>query len=153
MIFTLVSDVVEWLSGKLEEMQAVDNVEDTKQRELEEEERRKIDGTPVTVASFLAWKAKFDAEMLKLKLEQQKKAQTEQTGSAGARKLTGKEMFERDKALAESDLNFVDELEQDQLEALMQNIDELDIADASQFSDMVEGLDEDDDESEDDKSN
>lgn len=143
MIFILVSDVVEWLSGRLEEMQALDNVEDVKQRELEEEERRKIDGTPVTVASFLAWKAKFDAEMLRLKLEQQKKPQSEQASSVGARRLTGKEMFERDKALAESDLNFVDELEQDQLEALMQNIDDLDLAD--QISDMTEGLDEDDD--------
>lgn len=140
MIFMLVSDIVEWLSSKAEEEeQVVDEEKENKRKELEAEEKRKIEGTPVTVESFLAWKAKFEAEQLKAKLEQQKK-QIEQNPS-GQRRYTGREMFETDKALAESDLNFVDDLEQEQLEALMQNIDEVNLDDLD-YDENDEELDE-----------
>uniref|UniRef100_A0A6G1SGQ0 RWD domain-containing protein 1 n=1 Tax=Aceria tosichella TaxID=561515 RepID=A0A6G1SGQ0_9ACAR len=128
MIFELVSDVVEWLSTKAErEATRLAREQERKLELLEAEEKRKCDGTPVTVETFLAWKAKFDAELLKLKLEQQKKLSEQMP--AGQKRLTGREMFETDKALIESDLNFVDDLEQDQLEALMQNIDEAELED------------------------
>lgn len=126
MTFMIVSDVVEWLSTKTESVQ-VDEIDEEnirKQKELDAEAARKIEGTAVTVESFLAWKAKFDAELLKCRLEQKK--QSEQAAGS-QRRLTGREMFETDNALAESDLNFVDELEQDQIEALMQNIDDIDL--------------------------
>lgn len=136
MIFVLVSDIVEWLSSRAEkEADEIEREKSRKNEELEAEERKKADGTPVTVETFLAWKAKFDAELLMAKLEQQKK-QTEQ--SAGSQRgLTGREMFEKDKALAESDLNFVDELEQEQIEALMQSIDETNLGDDSEEFELV----------------
>jgi hypothetical protein len=141
MIFELVSDVVEWLSTKAErEASRLAREQERKLELLEAEERRKCDGTQVTVETFLAWKAKFDAELLKIKLEQQRKL-IEQA-AAGPKRLTGREMFETDKALIESDLNFVDDLEQDQLEALMQNIDEAELDDDD---DDDEGDDDDDD--------
>lgn len=128
MVFILVSDVVEWLSDKADaETQEIELESDKRREELDAEERRKIEGTPVTVESFLAWKVKFDAELLKAKLEQQKKLAEQ--NPAASRGLTGREMFEKDRALAESDLNFVEDLEQEQLEALMQNIDELELPD------------------------
>lgn len=133
MIFMLVSDVVEWLIAVSEkEANEIQKEKDRKIKEEEEEERRKQDGTLVTEKTFLAWKAKFDAEMLKLKLEQQKKLISEQ-GVPGSRGLTGREMFESDKTLAESDLNFVEDLEQEQIEALLQNIDEFEIDEGEGF--------------------
>lgn len=141
MIFMLVSDVVEWLSSKAErEASEIEHEKDNKKDELDAEEKRKIEGTPVTLKTFLAWKAKFDAEMLKAKLEQQKK-QNEQSSTVQER-LTGREMFEKHKVLAESDLNFVDDLEQEQLEALMQNIDEVDLDSDDEDDDFEIELDE-----------
>lgn len=140
MIFMLVSEVIEWLSARAEhEVDEVDLERENKLKELEAEERRKIEGTPVTVESFMAWKVKFDAELLKAKIERLKKM-NEQNPS-NQRGLTGREMFEKDKALAESDLNFVDDLEQDQLEALLENIDEMNLED-----DDLEGEDDEDEE-------
>lgn len=128
MIFTLVSDIVEWLSSKAErESNEIEEQKDRKREELEREEKKKCDGMPVTVESFLAWKAKFDAELLKAKIEQLKKEAEQNPG--GAKRLTGREMFECDNALAESDMNFVEDLEQEQIEALMQNLDDVDLED------------------------
>lgn len=47
-------------------------------REMEAEEKRKTEGTPVTVESFVAWKKKFDAEMALLKLKRDKELVTTQ---------------------------------------------------------------------------
>jgi len=125
MIFMLVSEIVVWLSTRAEkEADEHEREKGLRLHAIEAEERKKAEGTPVTVETFLAWKAKFDAEQLKIKLEEQKQ-QAEM--NSGQRRLTGREMFERDKALAESDLNFVDDLEQDQIEALLQDIDEVDL--------------------------
>lgn len=132
MIFNLVSDTVEWLISKTElhNKPVIDEDAERKQKEAAAEEARKFEGTPVTKQTFIAWKAKFDAEMLKLKLEQQKKLQStdgQNTVTTGGGRLTGREMFESDKTLAESDLNFVEDLDQNQLEALMQNIEEMEL--------------------------
>lgn len=148
MIFTLVSDVVEWLSSKAErESNEIEEQKDRKREELEAEAKKKCEGTPVTLETFLAWKAKFDAELLKARLEQQKR-EAEQNPS-GQKRMTGREMFETDKALAESDMNFVEDLEQDQIEALMQNIDEADLDDHDgedvTSDDFESGSDEDED--------
>lgn len=53
-------------------------------------------GTKVTVESFTQWKEKFDEEMRALNPKE----------DLIKGKLTGKQMFIRDKALAESDLKF-----------------------------------------------
>lgn len=128
MIFMLVSDVVEWLITKTDkEADDFEQEKEKKQKEIEAEENKRFDGTPVTMQTFMAWKAKFEAEMLKAKLEQQKQ-QIDQA-APGSKGLTGREMFESDKTLAESDLNFVEDLDQNQIEALLQNIEEVDLDD------------------------
>lgn len=55
-----------------------------------------ITGTKVTVESFTRWKEQFDAELAALNLRD----------DLTKGRLTGKQMFLRDKALAESDLKF-----------------------------------------------
>lgn len=130
MIFNLVSATFEWLSNKQESEQEApheEGEEETKNiLERQAEENRKIDGTPVTKQSFLIWKAKFDAEMLKISLEKLKKT-SEQSSSTITKRLTGRELFESDNSMIESDLNFVEDLDQDQIEALMQDVHGLEL--------------------------
>lgn len=100
MIFTLVSRAFEWINTlkdrkKLERQEE----EERKKRELEELERKKFEGTRVTVESFVAWKLKFDTEMQKMK----KEVKVDES-----KRMTGKEMFLTDKNLIDSDLNFPD---------------------------------------------
>lgn len=141
MIFTLVSAGVEWLSAKTEVVEEeIDTAEEQRNKERIAEEQRKIDGTPVTKQTFLAWKARFDAEMLKLKLDQQKKSGDQGSSATGTKGLTGRELFETDKSLIESDLNFVEDLDQNQIEALLQDVEEFELDDE----------DDDDDDDEDD---
>lgn len=145
MVFKILCDVIEWMITKHErEVNELEVERERKQRELEAEETKKIIGTPVTEQSFLAWKARFDAEMIKLKLEQQKQQLVEQTG--GAKRLTGREMFESDKTLAESDLNFVEDLDQNQIEALLQDVD----LEGEDFDEEIDSGDEEDEELDDD---
>lgn len=148
MIFTLVSHVVEWLSSLSDrdaqklEMEAME-----RQQELEAKEKAKFFGTPVNKQTFMAWRAKFDAEMLKLKIEKMKNAEP---GQAPTKRLTGRELFESDKSLAESDLNFVDDLDQGQLEALLHDIEEVNLDDADIEGEHDVSLDEEDEDDEDD---
>lgn len=140
MVFMLVSDVVEWLITKTEENAIeIEQEKESKLKEIEAEEQKRFEGTPVTESTFLAWKAKFDAEMLKAKFEQQKQQQSDQ---AATKRLTGRAMFESDKTLAESDLNFVEDLDQNQIEALLHNIDELDVDEDDDFDIEESGSDE-----------
>lgn len=127
MVFMLVSDVVEWLSsiserGVIEQQQELND----KQRLLEAEEARKIEGTPVTKQSFMEWKARFDTEILKQKIEKDK--MHNQSSSTEARRLTGREMFESDKTLVESDLIFGD-LDPSSWSELLKGVDEMEIDD------------------------
>lgn len=124
MIFTIVSYITEWLLTRsdkqeedLRELEEEQAKQATKKKELEQ---KTFDGTPVTAQNFLAWKAKFDAERLKIRLAQEADTLSE----IGAKKMTGRQMFELDATLIESDLNFVEDLDQEHLEALLQNIDE-----------------------------
>lgn len=145
MVFMLVSDVVEWLVTKSDrEAIALEQEKEKKLQEIEAEEKKRFAGTPVTVQTFLAWKAKFDAELLKAKIEEQK-----QSDQGGPKRLTGREMFESDKTLAESDLNFVEDLDQNQIEALLHNMDLEDVNENEEFELGESGDDDDDDEDED----
>ncbi|KAJ2232183.1 Protein gir2, partial [Coemansia sp. RSA 485] len=80
------------------------------QKEIEADAAKFV-GTPVTRASFLEWKARFENEMTdaaRLAAEAEEKA-------AGARKPgvkkedrpTGRQLFEQDKSLAMSDSRFI----------------------------------------------
>jgi len=81
---------------------------------LEAEEAR-TKGTAVTQESFLAWKTKFDKEMAARKLAEQEeryrnlppKEREEQRKMIT--RLTGRQLFERDRNLATSDATLVEE--------------------------------------------
>ncbi|XP_038048027.1 RWD domain-containing protein 1-like [Patiria miniata] len=124
MVFTLVSATQEFLNNKVDEDQRVQMEEKRQQEEEEdrvkEEEAQKLKGTLVTIESFLAWKDKFDQERLMAK---KKKTTGEQT-----KKLSGKELFEKDHNLYESDMALLDENDRVEVdESLFQEMDDLDL--------------------------
>lgn len=102
MIFTLVSAASEWLNQHSDDKQIREEEAKRLQKEREEEaERVKFEGTRVTVECFLAWKDKFDAEMAEIKNREKQ--------NTTSLKLTGRELFEKDKNLIDSDLQFMQE--------------------------------------------
>lgn len=122
MIFTLVSSAQEWLNTKWDEIRKRrEEYAILKEKEAEEAERRRFEGTRVTVESFLAWKARFDGELGTKKIQDREDKET--------RKLTGRELFLTDKTLNESDLKFLedggDSIKVD--ESLFQDLEELDL--------------------------
>ncbi|PSN45699.1 RWD domain-containing protein 1 [Blattella germanica] len=100
-----------------------ENFEDEYEALLKEHiiEQKRFEGTRVTVESFLAWKARFDAEFGGKKIQEKDDRES--------RKLTGKELFLTDKTLNESDLKFLedggDNIKVD--ESLFQDLEELDL--------------------------
>ncbi|KAG4080211.1 hypothetical protein HA402_008282 [Bradysia odoriphaga] len=140
MIFSLVSSAQEWLNVRWDEhKKEEENRLSIKKIAEEEAERKKFEGTRVTVESFLAWRNEFELD----------------TGIAAKRekllgdnkKLTGKELFLRDNTLNESDLKFLleagDPIESVKIdESLFQNLDDLDFgSDDDDDEDYVPGKD------------
>jgi len=107
MIFTLVSVALDWLTQNHEDkMTKAKEEKDRKQTEFEEAERKRFEGTRVTVETFMAWKMKFDAELAELKRIEEKKREAEgKTGGGG--NLTGKELFSMNADLDDSDIKFL----------------------------------------------
>lgn len=132
-VFTIVSSVLEKLNEIVEmvvEERAMEK--ERAEKEVEEAERKKFEGTRVTVETFMSWKARFEAEMAEIKRQKLKAVE-----EAGPKKLTGKELFMTDHAMDDSDVKFLEEggevVEVD--ESLFQDIDDLT---------LEEGLDGDD---------
>ncbi|KAJ1989433.1 rwd domain-containing protein [Coemansia spiralis] len=76
------------------------------QREIEAEQAKFV-GTLVTRAGFLEWKARFEREM---QAEESGDPRARRAGVAGPRRddrLTGRQLFEQDRTLAQSDTAFV----------------------------------------------
>lgn len=133
MIFSLVSSAQEWLNVKWDEHKnALEEQRVQRIRDAEEAERKKFEGTRVTVESFMKWKLEFE----------------EQTGviakreriNADSKKLTGKELFLRDNTLNDSDIKFLmeagDSIENVKIdETLFQNIGDLDLDDDDEDED------------------
>ncbi|XP_077540841.1 RWD domain-containing protein 1 [Haemaphysalis longicornis] len=131
MIFTLVSAATEWLNLHREDVKS--NKAEAKRLAKEKEEaaeRAKFEGTRVTVECFLAWKQKFDAEMAEIR-------KREKTLIASG-KLTGRELFEKDKNLIDSDLQFMQEGEEDVKvdESLFQELEDLDLEELDEADDV-----------------
>ena len=87
--------------------------------------RKKFEGTRVTIETFLAWKNKFDAEMAELKRQRGQQKDGQNT------KLTGKELFMKDNTLDDSDVKFFEE-EGDAVtvdESLFEDMEDLDLDD------------------------
>ncbi|KAI8642336.1 hypothetical protein BD408DRAFT_344469, partial [Parasitella parasitica] len=106
MIFTMVMAIKEELDNIVLDVQkAKEEIINEKRRKEEEAEQAKFLGTKVTVDSFMAWKKKFDAEMLEkdaaLKTQRAKELKGKISGS--------RQMFEQDKSLALSDAKYMDE--------------------------------------------
>ncbi|KYN17059.1 RWD domain-containing protein 1, partial [Trachymyrmex cornetzi] len=123
MVFTLVSTAQEWLNVQWDKIK-LKREENAAQKlkEEEEAERRRFEGTRVTVESFLNWKEIFDEEMGYTK----RKELTDREG----KKLTGRELFMTDKTLDQSDLKFLDDGDAVKVdESLFQNLDDLDLDD------------------------
>jgi len=130
--FTIISAATEWIGDKWDAIRTEEEERVKRQKEIEEEaEKRRLEGTKVTVESFMAWKAKFDEERLALKSVVKK----EDLG------LTGKEIFLSNDAMNTSDVNFDDvvgdaaaevaggaSVEVD--ESLFDDLDDLDVGDS-----------------------
>lgn len=121
MIFTLVSAAQEFL------LQIVDDIkhgiEAERQKEKLEQQRLeelKYKGTPVTLENFLVWKAKFDEEMI---LTGKRKV----VDTTKEKRLTGKQLFERDSTLNESDIKFLTDTGVKVDESLFQDLDDLEL--------------------------
>lgn len=128
MTFTLVSVAIDWINRIADQKRReFKEARDKKKREEEEAERKKFEGTRVTVESFLVWRTKFEEEMHK----------NDKTWSAKQevnKRLTGKQLFEQNKNLIESDLAFLDDQDADidvkVDESLFQDMEDLDIEDS-----------------------
>ena len=100
-IFTLASDLSEKLSIQSENRQIRQREDlERRQREEEEAEHKRFEGTRVTVESFIKWKVKFDAEQNELK-------KAVKVDEAEQKKLTGRQLFEKDRSLYDSDIQFI----------------------------------------------
>ncbi|KAL1692264.1 ubiquitin-conjugating enzyme/RWD-like protein [Schizophyllum commune] len=111
MVFTLVTTLRERLSELVRERAERHKAEEhEKERLAIEAEEAKTRGTPVTVESFKAWKAKFDAELAikKAKAEEEKlKAMTPKEREEYKRiqgRLSGRQLFEKNKNLEDESL-------------------------------------------------
>lgn len=113
MIYTLVSLLKEeatlLLKSKADKVSAAQAAESQR---LEDAEQEKFRGTKVTPESFMAWHARFVAEQAQIKAAVEEALRKEQAGRRGNvsdKKLTGRQLFEGDKTLAESDAKYIDE--------------------------------------------
>ncbi|XP_017878152.1 RWD domain-containing protein 1 [Ceratina calcarata] len=122
MVFTLVSAAQEWLNVQWDRIKLKREESAAKKLKEEEElERKKFEGTRVTVETFMKWKEKFDEQMGYTK----KRELAEREG----KKLTGRELFMTDKTLDQSDLKFLDDDSVKVDESLFQNVCDLDLVD------------------------
>nr|XP_023024266.1 RWD domain-containing protein 1 [Leptinotarsa decemlineata] len=123
MVFTLVSSAQEWLNVKYEETKR--EKEERAARKLledEEAERKRFEGTRVTVETFMKWRKNFEDDMGITK----KREIADKEG----KKLTGRELFMTDNTLNESDLKFLDEGDAVKVdESLFQDLEDLDLDD------------------------
>eukprot|EP00041_Stephanoeca_diplocostata_P034340 m.1165897 g.1165897 ORF g.1165897 m.1165897 type:complete len:233 (+) comp24504_c0_seq1:148-846(+) len=102
MIFTVHSAVMEWLEELLEGKKkfAEDAVARAERAAVEAEIARYTAGTQVTKETFKAWRERFDAEM-----KEKNAAGADAPSAKGGKKtqLTGRQMFERNKNMANSE--------------------------------------------------
>lgn len=102
MVFSLVSAVQEKV-GELLDNEVTAAAEQAEQEAKQKEEPdTTFHGTPVTKETFSTWKESFDAEMANKCSHGNKEV-----------KLTGKQLFERDKSLITSDIKFIEETSAD----------------------------------------
>ncbi|KAJ2012201.1 Protein gir2 [Coemansia sp. S610] len=115
MVFSMSTGLKEVAVQRLTEKTAdlVRKKEEKTRREIEADQAKFI-GTPVTRASFLEWKAKFDVEfkdhLSRLASEAGEDRFKRAAGGSKKdedRRLTGRQLFEQDRSLAQSDSTFI----------------------------------------------
>lgn len=141
-VFTIVSSVQDKLNELVENLlEEQRNEKERLEREVEEAEQKKFEGTRVTIETFMSWKAKFDAEMAELRKHKVRAAE-----DGGPKKITGRDLFMQDHAMDDSDVKFLEEggevVEVD--ESLFQDIGDLTLDDEG-LDDELADLDDDDD--------
>ncbi|ORX86035.1 RWD-domain-containing protein, partial [Anaeromyces robustus] len=111
MVFSLSSQLKETVDNLVvERKEQKEKEEEERRKREEEEERKKHEGTKVTVESFLAWKAKFDKEQKELEEENQLKQKKKPNEFKKVKSvLTGRQLFEQDTTLLDSDKAFAEE--------------------------------------------
>ncbi|KAJ1935561.1 rwd domain-containing protein [Linderina macrospora] len=119
MVFTMAMQVKELMAERLSEKLAeVRRKEDERIQKEIEADQAKFVGTQVTRASFLEWKDKFDRERAELEAKRAALAAGDSRGAskrtAESKKLvemglTGRQLFEQDRSLAQSDSKFISE--------------------------------------------
>jgi len=127
MVFTVVSAAMEWLGSKWEEVkEAREEREKEKKERIEAEERKKLEGTKVTVESFMTWKKGFDEEKAAAKARESAEAAARLKG-----KLTGRQLFIKDASLIDSDVQFREAAGETVTvdESLFEDLDDLDLDD------------------------
>ncbi|KAK3867708.1 hypothetical protein Pcinc_026855 [Petrolisthes cinctipes] len=132
MVFTVVTSALEWLAGHMEQLaRSAQEQQQQQQKEREEAERKKFEGTRVTVETFMAWKAKFDQEVSTVRLDQDRSEEKN-------RKLSGRQLFQTDQTLNQSDLSFLGDGEGEVAvdESLFQDLDDLDLEDELDDEDL-----------------
>uniref|UniRef100_A0A8C4QT05 RWD domain-containing protein 1 n=1 Tax=Eptatretus burgeri TaxID=7764 RepID=A0A8C4QT05_EPTBU len=127
MIFTLVSAAQEHLNELVDQIKSQKDKEvERKQLEQEEADNERFQGTPVTIENFLAWKIAFNLEYAEMRSK--KYQRDDELG--GKCKLTGKQLFERDRNLDTSDMQFLEEGDNVEVdESLFQDLDDLALED------------------------
>jgi len=116
MTFTIISHLREQLSSFIRNRSEREKKEalELERQALEEEEAR-TRGTPVTFKSFAEWKINFDKEisLRKMRTEEERlktmTAKEKEEFKKVATRLTGRQLFERDKNLATSDTSLLEE--------------------------------------------
>ncbi|KAJ2390608.1 rwd domain-containing protein [Coemansia sp. RSA 2559] len=119
MVFGMASTLKEVCAERLrEKTEALKKIREERIKKEIEAEQAKFVGTLVTRANFLEWKEKFDRENEELKQAEQSNTGDSKSaarralagGAAGSKndgKLSGRELFEQDRALAQSDSKFI----------------------------------------------
>ncbi|RHZ87738.1 hypothetical protein Glove_30g57 [Diversispora epigaea] len=109
MIFTLSSLLKDLVTSfVVERKERITKEEEIRVLKEIEAEQNKFQGTKVTVASFLEWREQFNKDMAeKEKLEKSSAALKKE--EAKKNKLTGRQLFEQDETLVNSDATFMEE--------------------------------------------
>ncbi|KAI8326117.1 RWD-domain-containing protein [Martensiomyces pterosporus] len=116
MVFNMAMNLKELAVQRLsEKVEAVKKREEERiQKEIEADQKKFI-GTRVTRASFLEWKEGFDKDMnvhmtkLAAEANDERSASKRGADSKKGDRLTGRQLFEQDKSLAQSDARFISE--------------------------------------------
>ncbi|KAG8908498.1 hypothetical protein FRB99_005857 [Tulasnella sp. 403] len=114
--FTIVSALVEGIASTVQQrIKQKQDEKAKKDREEEEAEQRRLRGTPVTSESFATWRTKFLRERAATKALQEDEKMKDLSNKEKeeykkiATRLTGRQLFERNRDLATSDDTLVEE--------------------------------------------